>query len=353
MRRTDFVRSRAWVRAAALAGIVAAGLISIVGSGGGVDAPECSFFSDVCDPGDFLGDLPPLPMPPQAAAAPPRQAVQAGSGASFSAQAAGVDLPRYQWQRSDDAGANFVDIAGATGSMLTLANAQRADDGAAFRWQLRSGSNDAVQATSNAVTLLVSSQPALVFEDGDFAPADWSASAIADPSQDGPSHSENLSDTGGLPGAFRHMVHTMTAGPSSLRVFNLRVSAAYDPQALGAIHAIDYREDCSLLGTTSAAFNVFSFAIVEQAGRRYASSAGRGCLSKWVGNFDPIPTLRAADFVQVDGPACGPNEACPDFSAAGAPLHFGFERRVSAPAGLAAGSIEHGIDNWKFTVWRP
>jgi hypothetical protein len=88
-------------------GIVAAGLISIVGSGGGVDAPECSFFSDVCNPDDFLVNLPPLPVPPKAAAFPLRLAVQAGSGAGFTAQGAGVDQPRYQWQRSDDGGATL------------------------------------------------------------------------------------------------------------------------------------------------------------------------------------------------------------------------------------------------------
>jgi hypothetical protein len=73
----------------------------------------------------------------------------------------------------------------------------------------------------------------------------------------------------------------------------------------------------------------------------------------WVGNFDQIPSLQAGDFTQVDGPACGSGPPCPDFSAAGAPLRFGFERRVGLPAGLAAGSIEHGIDNWRFSVWRP
>jgi len=237
--------------------------------------------------------------------------------------------------------------------VFTLTPTLPTDDGAVFRVDVRGSGSDALEAISNPVTLLVSSQPAVVFEDGDFPDSDWSTSAIADPAQNGPTHTEDRSATGGLPDAFRHMVHTMTAGPSSLRVFNAKASAVYDPQALGAVHAIDYREDCDRVSATSASLDTLSFAMVEQGGRRYVSSRGRGCLSKWVGNFDPIPSLQASDFTQVDGPACGQGESCPDFSASGAPLRFGFERRVTLQAGAAAGSIEHGIDNWKISVWRP
>ena len=239
------------LRGIALGGVAALGLIAIVGSGGGGgggDAPQCSFFSDVCNP-----VLPPSPPPaPAAAASPLKLVVQAGVDARFTAQTVGVDQPRLQWRRSADGGVSYVDIPGATGLSLTLANAQLADDGALFRLDLRRIGNDALLATSNAVTVLVSSRPALVFEDGDFPAADWSASAMADPAQNGPTHSEDRSATGGLPDAFRHMVHTMTAGPSSLRVFSTKASALYDPQALGAIHAIDYHEDCSRLSGTSS-----------------------------------------------------------------------------------------------------
>ena len=331
------------------------GLVAIVGSGGGgVDAPQCSFFSNVCNP---VFTDPPALAAAAAAVSPLKLSVQAGTPASFTAQSSGIDQPRYQWQRSADGGTNFVDVADATASVLTLATAQFSDDGAVFRVDVRGSSGETVLASSSAVTLLVSSLPAVVFEDGDFQTLDWSASAIADPVQDpvqnGPTHTEVRSATGGLPGAFRQMVHTLTAGPSRLRVFNSKASAVYDPQALGAIHAIDYREDCNRLSATSPSLGVESYPTIEQAGRRYVSNRGRGCLSLWVGNFDQIPGLQSADFEQADGPACGNGESCPDFSAGGAPLRFGFERRVSLQAGVPAGSIEHGIDNWKFSVWRP
>jgi hypothetical protein len=348
--RPEHAIVRTGLRLIALAGIAAFGLIAIVGSGGGaVDAPQCSFFSDVCNP-----VFPPPPPPtPATAASPLKLVVQAGTDAQFTARTVGVDRPSLQWRRSTDGGLSYVDMPGATGLTLTLTHAQLADDGALFRLDLRSIGSDTLLATSNAVTLLVSSRPALVFEDGDFLDTDWSAIAIADPAQNGPTHGEDRSATGGLPDAFRHMVHTMTASPSSLRVFNTKASAVYDPQALGAIHAIDYHEDCSRLSATSPSFDVASYPTVDQAGRRYVSNRGRGCLSLWVGNFAQIASLQAADFSQVDGPACGSGESCPNFSAGGAPLRFGFERRVSLQAGMPVGSIEHGIDNWRFSVWRP
>ena len=330
----------------ALVAVTAHGVVAIVGCGG--DAPQCSFFSNVCNP-----VISPTPAMPIASIYPIKLTVQAGGSAVFTAQTVGIDQPSFQWRRSADGGTNFIDIAGATAATYSLANVQLADDGALYRVDVRGSGGNTVLASSNAGTLLVSSMPAVAFSDGEFDPADWSSSAIADPTQDGPTHSENRRAAGGLPGAFRHMVHTMTAGPSSLRVFNTKASAIYDPQVLGAIRVVDYAEDCNRLSATSSSFDVTSYPTIEQAGRRYASRRGRGCLSLWVNNFSQLPSLEAGDFVQVDGPACGNGESCPDFSAGGAPLRFGFERRVVLQAGASTGSIEHGIDNWNVSVWRP
>jgi hypothetical protein len=339
----------AWTRRVALAGVVAVGVVAIVGSGGGFLSdvpPDC--FSTTCGPTN-----PGPVITPAVSISPLKQTVQAGTSAAFMAQSVGVDQPRYQWRRSADGGANYFDIAGATASTYTLSQAQFADDGALFRVDMRGSLNNVVLASSNAVTLLVSSMPAVVFADGEFDPTDWSASAIADPAPNGPTHTEERSATGGLPGAFRRMVHTMTAGPSSLRVFNDKASAVYDPRVLGAIRAIDYAEDCNRISATTNTIDVASFAMFEQAGRRYVSANGRGCLSLWVNNFAQLPSLVVSDFRQADGPACSTGEACPDFSASAAPLQFGFARSVSRAASAPAASIEHGIDNWKISVWRP
>ena len=338
---------RTWLHRITLVAVTFLGLVSIVACGGG-DAANCSFFSDVCNP-----VFSPTPATPAVSIHPLKLTVQAAASAVFNAQASGVDRPSFQRQRSADGGVHFVDIADATAASYTLANAQFADDGATFRVDVRGSDGNSVLASSNTGTLLVSSMPAVAFADGEFDPADWSSSAIADPPENGPMHSEERSATGGVPGAFRHMVHTMTAGPSSLRVFNTKASAVYDPQALGAIHAIDYAEDCDRLGATASSFDVASYPTIEQSGRRYVSRLGRGCLSSWVNNFSQVPSLQAADFVQVDGPACGNDESCPDFSARGTPVRFGFERRVVRQARFSAGSIEYGIDNLRVSVWRP
>lgn len=342
----SFVRT--WLRRIALAGVAVLGQLAIIGSGGGSDAPECSSFSNVCNP---VINAP--PATPAVSIYPNKLTVQAGARASFTAQTSGIDQPAFQWQRSAEGRPNSTDLAGATSATYTLARVQFADDGAVFRVDVRSSGGITVLASSNAGTLLMSSMPAVVFADGEFDPADWSVSAMADPAQNGPTHNEDRSATGGLPGAFRHMLHTMAVGPSGLRVFNAKASAIYDPQALGAIHAIDYAEDCDRLSATVSTFNVLSYPMIEQAGRRYVSSHGRACFSFWVNNFKELPSLVVIDFVQVDGPACGPASSCPDFSAGGAPLQFGFERRVNIQVGLPAGSIEHGIDNWKVSVWQP
>jgi hypothetical protein len=230
---------------------------------------------------------------------------------------------------------------------------QLSDNGAVFRVDVRAGSSSAVVASNGTGALLVSSMPALTFVDGEFNEADWSVSTIVDPAVNGPTHSEDRSATGGAPGAYRHMVHHMTAGPSGLRVFNTKSSAVYDPQALGAVLAIDYTEDCTLLDPAALLLDLRSFPSFEQSGRRYLSRQQRSCLPLWANNVTPMTSLGASDFLQVEGPACGSGESCPDFSAGGAPLRFGFERRLRLAAGAPAGSVEHGIDNWKLSVWRP
>lgn len=58
----------------------------------------------------------------------------------------------------------------------------------------------------------------------------------------------------------------MTVGPSSLRVFNQKASAVYDQQALGAMHAIDYAEDCDRVSATSPSLDVFSYPTIDRPG---------------------------------------------------------------------------------------
>lgn len=339
--RLELHLSSPWRRACAVVAVTVLGLLGIVGSGS-VDAPECSFFSNTCNP--VIGPIDPIAI---AAVAPARLSVQAGSTAAFSASS-NLSAASYQWQRSSDGGQNFVDIAGATASVYTLSNVQLSDDAVVFRVRVQGGSSTAT-ATGR---LAVSALPGVVYEDIDFQAAGWAVTAIAEPAQGGPTHSEERLPAGGNPGAYRSMVHAMTAGPSVLRVFHASLAASYDPAAQGAINVIDYREDCIRQGTGTSTSNVQITPLLEQGGRRYVTRGTPLCvLQPWT-SITGFVSLGAADFVQVDGPACQAGASCPDFAATAGPLRFGFTRRVELPAGQTAGTVVHGIDNWKVTVWR-
>jgi hypothetical protein len=137
-------------------------------------------------------------------------------------------------------------------------------------------------------------------------------------------------------------------GAGSARVFYTSVSAAYQPQSQGAIKVIDYAEDCILLSTSPTVYAQSQF-FIEQSGRRYLTSTTPTCtLTRWT-SVTTLGSLTALDFYRFDGPVCQAGESCPDFSANGAPMRFGYLR---AALGSPGDSIAHGIDNWKVTVWR-
>lgn len=96
--------------------------------------------------------------PPTIGTHPQDVNVAVGGDATFSVVASGTS-PQYQWQRSNDAGASFADIAGATNASFTLSNVQSADDNARFRARVF---NAAGSVTSNAARLTVGSPPAPV-----------------------------------------------------------------------------------------------------------------------------------------------------------------------------------------------
>jgi hypothetical protein len=331
-----------------LTGISAIGLIGIVGSGGGGGGggdANCSFFSNVCDP--VVGPSPPVPY---AWISPKNVAVQAGTSVTFTVHTENIAGPSYQWCRVSPGGGSCVAIAGATGTTYTLAAATLADDGAFFWVNVSGAGGTSLWAWSQ---LAVSSIPGVVFQDGDFLPANWTVSAIAAPALNGPVNSEEQMTNGGNPDAYLKMTQAMTQGPSSLRVFHTNQLATYDPAAQGAIYVIDYADDCIALsvGTSNIAGN--TTLMIEQAGRRYTANVStRYCRSSaWVSAIT-TSALGAVDFALADGPACGVGESCPDFSATGKPLRFGFSSNVDLTALWPATTVVHGIDNWKITVWR-
>ncbi len=322
-------------------GIAGAALLALAGCGGVVDAPQCSFFSNVCNP--TFDDVVPFLL---ATVHPPQQTVQVGATATFSA-AVNVGAVSYQWRRSSDGGLHFVDIPGATGPTYSLAGTQTVDDGTVLLVEVKSGGLSAQAAGK----LVVSSMPGVVFQDGEFLAGDWAAVAVASPASGAPTHVEEQAGSAGVPGAFRQMTHAMPAGAASLLVLHSARTAVYDPASLGAVYVIDFTEDCILFGANPSTTYVASSLLLEQGGRRYTAKALNGCSQPVWLSLTPRLSLVAADLQQVDGPACGAGEACPDFSATAAPLRFGYARSSQQGSGSPA-TLVHGIDNWKVVVWR-
>jgi hypothetical protein len=328
-------------RGLALALIVAAGLVTIVGSGGGSGSffgNPCEVYPDSCSP-----------LPPTVAITPARATVQVGGTLTLQARPEGFADPTYQWQRSGDGGRTFVDIVGATAASYTITGANLADDATVFRVVARSrGSIGRIaEATSR---LAVSSAPGVVFQDGDFQPTGWRVSALSTPPNSTAAHTEDRMASGGNPDAFRRMTHTLPGVLQSLGVLHLSDSAVYDPAASGAIHVVDYAEDCARLSAGNSNFLVWSTLLIEQAGRRYRPKlpVSNACDSATWTPLREASSLSAADFELLDGPACPSGQACPDFSASAPPIRFGFVRFAQA----STTPTVHGIDNWKVTVWR-
>ena len=86
--------------------------------------------------------------------------------------------------------------------------------------------------------------------------------------------------------------------------------------------------------------------LVEQGGRRYAAGAGGSCDATWRRQSFLRGSFDATQFFRIDGPTCAAGERCPDFTAAGKPLRFGFVNFNQGSAGFAGASGRFGIDNW-------
>jgi len=243
----------------------------------------------------------------------------------------------YQWRR------NGVDIAGARSYRYQLVGADLGDDGAQFSIVV---TNERGTATATAV-LQVSSIPPVPYEDGDFQPANWTAQPLnAEPAQGGHKVTVSRTDTGGSPDGFMSISYEMPVGPSAIAVVHTSLSATYDPGAQGAIYGVDFSLYCNGSGGESSVRPMF-----EQAERRFTRDYLQPCAGPWRRAF-ALLSLRADEFVQFDGPPCGAGETCPDFSANGAPIRFGFLTAARVAPDQPAATISQGIDNWKVAVWR-
>ena len=289
------------------------------------------------------------PQAPSVSAGPTYVTTLVGAPVTFQAvtpngPGAGVT---FQWARSSDGGAHYTTIPGATTDTLTLTAPTLADDATDYRVTA------SLTGLSNVaeVHLAVAASPGVVFEDGEFAPTDWVATPLANGVVPAPTETEQALATGGFPGAWRSMAMQFAPTFAQGTVVHASLPSTYDPGSQGAVYVIDYAEDG--IAQASTAFRYAQSAmLLEQAGRRYVSdtrnSYQRMSAPTW-GESLRTASLRARDFHQIDGPACGTGESCPNFSSAGATMRFGYWRLCASTTDT---SFTNGIDNWKVTVWK-
>jgi hypothetical protein len=196
----------------------------------------------------------------------------------------------------------------------------------------------------------VSGTPPVAFEDGEFLPSNWLMVTLPLNNQtDAGSVVDERLTSGGNPGAFRRNTVRVSVPGGLLHELGLWLAAAYDPATQGAIRHIDHHVDCDDLVPITVTRGTELFAAFEQAGRHYVSNQGVLCRSPNAWRSNTLGGLKAEDFRIAQGPACAVGEACPDFTATGAPIRFGEDR---LHLGTSGEMVLHGTDNWRVNVWR-
>ncbi len=184
----------------------------------------------------------------------------------------------------------------------------------------------------------------LHFSDGDFWNEDWTT--MAELLNGGGTAGGSQFNTGGDPLHYRRTpIQTFDATgfgfSNSVFAFHARLGATFDPAALGAITSIDYEESSLRLlnGQQSCGFALRQGGVVYYG----PSFLNATTPSTWVTTTQLA--LTAANF-----DALAPGVQHPDFSAAGAPIQFGFFRANSTSVGGSGSTIIGAIDNWDVVV---
>lgn len=180
------------------------------------------------------------------------------------------------------------------------------------------------------------------FLDSTFNNTDWQSETIT--SGKGGTVAVQQRDARGEVGSFQEItntVHQASKGVNSdVLGLHWRVGAIYDPQAQGAITAIDYSEDAIL---------IYGFGQGQAAGLALSQNqqiylpVSRLITPEPSWTHKELNDLQAQDFV-----AMGTTDQHPDFSATGAPIQFGFFRANTTTN--AQYSIISGIDNWSASI---
>jgi len=184
-------------------------------------------------------------------------------------------------------------------------------------------------------------EPVAILGDDFEGPNLWTTAVTA--STNGSAAAVELSDGGGNPGGFRAMTHALPgtddgdSNPTQITVLHLYDGGEWNPAIDGALSHINYSEDQIELEPPFAGAAIGAVFVVSQGGTDYiAFTNPDNAFSNTAWQTVRVTNLTPTDFLPAPGP---------DFSAAGAPMMFGYQRSNTS---RSSGGIttQHGIDNW-------
>lgn len=179
-----------------------------------------------------------------------------------------------------------------------------------------------------------------IFSDGGFANADWSIDMVISSGNVGNPPTGAQDGAGGNPGAYRQAAHRDFDGV--LATWHMRAGAVHNPAVQGPITSLTCRLDLRAIQ------NLFDVNVAVHIGiiQNGVGFMGPGFLNN-VGAWETFPhTITAEQFGLLDNP-----NIHPDFSAAGAPMRFGFVC-TNDNFGFFATRVV-GVDNWLVIVHTP
>ena len=202
-----------------------------------------------------------------------------------------------------------------------------------------------------SLTSLAQGQTVLTIQDSDFEPGNWESGTRVGPFAQAVNASAIQTPSGGNPGAFREMTHSVTNTTSDEFAFGWiwhRYTAdtlSLDTrEVLSVRYLADHRRIASDGQGTSLS------AVVFQNDEIYLASVGVVLGTSWL-SFSTVP-LTADDFAMLRADGSGTDQTQhPDFSAGAGPLSFGMVFS-NTPFGESF-SISHGVDNWSVEVTVP
>jgi hypothetical protein len=194
-------------------------------------------------------------------------------------------------------------------------------------------------------TTHVSAAPPNFFSDGDFSSLNWASPIIATSGTS--TSSSTLLPTGGVPGAHWETTISMaTAVGDSLFSLHIQVNSAWNPQADGAIVALNYIE----FAQSPSGIGLLTGPLLKQGANYYVRNGLMPTnYSSWT--LISASSLDESDFSFVDPSTGSVNISLhPDFSVTGGPIHFGYYQFGLNPLGSLVPPVTTSIDNCSFCL---